>query len=174
MATNRKIIQQENLNRYDENSEEHMLLVTNVRSLKKPPSPKPKGKKLPLREAKNNANKALSDTALQHQSDGSSSESDISENMPIKLGPERFGCPFCSTEMPWLTSMRRHIMIHTGEKPFSCNDCGRGFIRKSDLTSHVVIHTGEKPFKCKDCGKSFNWKKACQRHELIHSREKHY
>ena len=143
MATNRKIIQQENLNRYDENSEEHMLLVTNVRSLKKPPSPKPKGKKLPLREAKNNANKALSDTALQHQSDGSSSESDISENMPIKLGPERFGCPFCSTETSRSHDMRRHIMIHTGEKPFTCNVCLKSFAQKTNLARHVMIHTRE-------------------------------
>ena len=168
MATNRKIIQQENLNRYDENSEEHMLLVTNVRSLKKPPSPKPKGKKLPLREAKNNANKALSDTALQHQSDGSTTESDNSENMPIKLGPERFGCPFCSTEMSWITNMRRHIMIHTGESPFSCNVCGRSFIRKTDLARHVLVHTGEQPFSCQYCGKSFIRKDRLVKHEFIH------
>ena len=167
MANDREIIQQENLNQNDENSEEHKLLVTNVRSLKKPPIPKPKGKKLPLREAKNNANKALNDTALQ-QSDGSTSESDKSKNMPIKLGPERFGCPFCSIEMSWITNMRRHIMIHTGESPFSCNVCGRSFIRKTDLARHILVHTGEQPFSCQYCGKSFIRKDRLVKHEFIH------
>ena len=139
MATNRKIIQQENLNRYDENSEEHMLLVTNVRSLKKPSSPKPKGKKLPLREAKNSA---LNDATIL-QSNNTTSESDDSKSNPIKLGPEKFGCPFCSTETSRSHDMRRHIMIHTGEKPFTCNVCLKSFAQKTNLARHVMIHTRE-------------------------------
>ena len=164
MATDREIIQQENLNQNDENSEEHMLLVTNVRSLKRPPSPKPKGRKLPLRETKNDANKAFNDTAVQQ------SESDNSKNLPIKLGPERFGCPFCSTKMQQLSDMKRHIMTHTGEKPFTCNDCGHSFIRKWDLARHTFIHTGERPFSCNICGKSFNRKSHLATHELIHTK----
>ena len=167
MANDPEIIQQENLNQNDEDSEEHNLLVTNVRSLKKPSSPKPKGKKLPLREAKNNAN---NDTAL-HQSDGSTSESDKSKNMPIKLGPKRFGCPFCSTVMQTHSRVKRHVLTHTGEKPFTCNDCGKRFTRKANLEQHLSIHTGERPFSCKECGKTFNWKNCLATHELIHSRD---
>ena len=167
MAIDREIIQQENLNQNDENSEEHKLLVTNVRSLKKPSNPMPKGKELPMREAKNNA---FNDTAFQ-QSDGSTSESDKSKTMPIKLGPKRFGCPFCSTEMSVITNMRSHILTHTGEKPFTCNDCWKSYAQKVNLEQHVSTHTGERPFKCKDCGKSFNWKKCLIRHELIHNRD---
>ena len=140
-----------------ENSEEHPLLVTNVQSLNQPT--KTKVKKLPLDEAENDANKP--------QSDGSDTISN-SENVPIRHGPNQFGCPFCPKLMQYFAQMKLHIRSHTGEKPFSCEDCGKRFSQKSHLTTHRLIHTGEKPFICKLCGKAFNNRGNLFQHNLSH------
>ena len=144
-----------------ENHEELPLLVTNAQSLNEPP--KPKVEKLPLDEAENDANKP--------QSDGSNTISN-SENVPIRHGPNQFGCPYCLKMMQSFTNMKSHIRKHTGEKPFECNDCGKRFYRKDMLDLHRLNHTGEKPFECSDCGKRFNQKKNLDRHRLIHTGEK--
>ena len=168
MANDREIFKEEKFNQNNDYLEEHTLLVTNVRSLNEPPSPVPNVKKLPLREAKNNANKALS-SAANPQSDGTTSESENSMAKPVKLGPEKFGCPFCSSKMTDWTGMKRHIMTHTGEKPFSCDYCEKRFIMRNHLTRHRMIHTGEQPYSCEHCGKSFNRKDHLAKHRLIHN-----
>ena len=141
-----------------------MFLVTNVRSLKEEIElSKTKGKKQPLREAKNAANKLMVESALSEPDVNSDSdtgdESNPAEegnktktkNVPIKLGAQKYGCPFCSKIMPYSHKMERHIRTHTGEKPYACNECGKGFAQKSGLKVHMMIHTGEKPFSCNFC-----------------------
>ena len=144
-----------------ENSEELPLLVTNVQSLNQPP--KTKVKKLPLDEAENDANKP--------QSVGSNTISN-SENVPIRHGPNQFGCPFCPKLMQYFANMKLHITMHTGERPFECQTCGKTFRLKGNLEKHRLTHTGEKPFECKECGKRFNQKGHLTTHMLIHTGEK--
>ena len=141
-----------------------MFLVTNVRSLKEEIElSKTKGKKQPLREAKNAANKLMVESALSEPDVNSESdtgdESNPAEegnktktrNEPIKLGARKFGCPFCSKIEPVPAKVMIHIRTHTGEKPYACNECGKGFAQKSGLKVHMMIHTGEKPFSCNFC-----------------------
>ena len=142
-----------------ENSEEPPLPVTNVQFLDE--TTKSKVKKLD--EAENDANKP--------QSDDSNTISN-SENVPIGLGPDKFGCPFCPKLMKKAFNMKVHIMTHTGEKPFSCNDCGKCFSIKSNLAKHTLVHTGEQPFECEVCGQKFGRKGHLDRHSIVHTEEK--
>ena len=59
---------------------------------------------------------------------------------PIKLGPKKYGCPFCSKTTPNAKDMKKHSLIHTGEKPFSCSFCKKCFNQKSNLKTHIVKH----------------------------------
>ena len=76
-----------------------------------------------------------------------SSESDIEneskENQdylgkePVRLGPQKYGCPFCSQTRRTPIDMKRHIMKHTGEKPFACDFCDHKTSLKANLKTHV-------------------------------------
>ena len=163
-----------------------MLLVTNVRSLNEENElSKTKGKRQPLREAKNAANKLMVENALLEPD--VNSDSDIgdesnfakkgdktyNENAPIKLGAHKYGCPFCSKLMPHSGHMKQHILTHTGENPFNCNECGAAFRHKHTLKRHNMIHTGERPsFICNDCGAAFNQKTTLKDHIMTHTGER--
>ena len=137
-----------------------------------------KAHRQPLREAKNAANRNIAETAMLEPGDDFSSESEIEDasnpceegnktktkNQPIKLGPMKYSCPFCSKIMPTPYNMKRHILTHTGEQPFICNVCGRAFNAKHHLKRHTFIHTGEKPFFCSKCDKGFTTKDNLQYH----------
>ena len=59
----------------------------------------------------------------------------------IKLGPNKYACPYCSKVMKTQWLIQRHIVVHTGEKPFVCNSCDYRTNRKSSLESHIYrIH----------------------------------
>ena len=154
-----------------------MFLVTNVRSLKEEIElSKTKGKKQPLREAKNAANKLMVESALSEPDVNSESDTGDESNpavkrnktkikdVPIKLGAKKYGCPFCSKIEPVPAKMTIHIRTHTGEKPYACKECGRAFAQKCDLTNHVMIHTGEKPFSCNFCNYSCIQRGSLKRH----------
>ena len=59
------------------------------------------------------------------------------EFKPIRFGPSRFGCPFCSKMTQSQMDMKRHIRSHTGEKPFACPHCPHMCTLKSNLTKHI-------------------------------------
>ena len=158
-----------------ESSNETLFLVTNVRSLRneaksscsKTPLAKPKlfATKNPTSSSENESSKTKvqkqpqrksklkAKTAMSKSEDNLSSESETGNpgKEPIKLGPMKYGCPFCSKTMPIPCNMKMHISTHTGEKPFSCNECGKAFNVKQNLIRHTMIHTGEKPFSCEFC-----------------------
>ena len=60
------------------------------------------------------------------------------QTLPIKMGPNLFGCPFCQSTHKRNWAMKRHILSHTGEKPFSCNYCPYSYSRKDKLKEHTV------------------------------------
>ena len=60
------------------------------------------------------------------------------QNAPIKLGPGRFACPYCSKISNQKSHMQDHIYHHTGEKPFPCPHCHYACYKKSDLKKHVA------------------------------------
>ena len=134
-----------------ENSEKPSLLVTNVQSLKKP-----------------NTSKHESDPRSESDTENRSNASEENEENlgkePIKLGPQKYGCPFCSKIMQKPSEVKKHIRIHTGEKPFSCNECGKAFNVKQNLNQHILTHTGEKPFSCEFCEHKTNQKAHLEKH----------
>ena len=88
---------------------------------------------------------------------------------PIRLGPQKYGCPFCTKSMQNGCMMKLHIRTHTGEQPFECETCGKTFSQKGSRDRHNLIHTGEKPFECDDCGKRFSRNEHLERHnKLVH------
>ena len=100
----------------------------------------------PLRESKKQANRVLAENAVSESEDDSDSENESNAarnhenlgNEPIKLGPQKYGCPFCSKIMRSPSDMKRHILTHTGEKPFSCNKCEMSFNLKGNLKTHMM------------------------------------
>ena len=93
------------------------------------------------------------------------------KNEPIRLGPNRYGCPFCTRIMISSHKMKVHIWTHTGEKPFTCNECNKAFNQQSTLTRHMKIHTGEKPFSCPFCDYSCIQKGDLKKHVIsVHTK----
>ena len=139
---------------------------------------KTQAQRRPLREAKNVANRNITETAIMEPGDDFSSESEIEDesnppkegnktktkNEPVKLGFQKYGCPFCSKILPFSYHMKRHILSHTGEQPFKCDVCGKAFNRKDNLNVHALIHTGEKPFSCEFCEFKTNQKSILNKH----------
>ena len=117
-------------------------------------------KELPLNEAKDDPNKP--------HYDDFNTISNSNENVPIRHGPKKFGCPFCPKLLEKSATMKLHIMAHTGEKPFECNNCGKKFSQKSSLESHELAIHGDKLFECNDCGKKFYQKVHLKHHRLRH------
>ena len=86
--------------------------------------------------SQNNAN-LEPETRKSFVANSGNEESNLFGNVPIKLGPQKYGCPFCSKFMQTPSKMKLHIMTHTGEKPFVCNICEKCYSRKDALQYHL-------------------------------------
>merc|ERR1739848_794854 len=59
----------------------------------------------------------------------------------IKLGDQKFACPFCTVVMKTPHKIQEHIRVHTGEKPFQCLYCNQKFTQGSSRSRHMrTIH----------------------------------
>lgn len=90
------------------------------------------------------------------------------------LGDRPHHCLECGKTFRLISSLKKHIRIHTGEKPYPCGVCGRRFRESGALKTHLRIHTGEKPYSCSECGNHFRHLDGLRKHRRTHTGEKPY
>ncbi|XP_013824160.2 PREDICTED: transcriptional repressor CTCFL isoform X2 [Capra hircus] len=84
-----------------------------------------------------------------------------------------FHCDFCKFSSSRVSSLNRHVKIHSTEKPHVCHLCLKAFRTVTLLRNHVNTHTGTRPHKCADCDMAFVTSGELVRHRRYkHTHEK--
>ncbi|XP_029928867.1 zinc finger protein 708-like [Myripristis murdjan] len=81
-------------------------------------------------------------------------------------------CQTCGKTLKNLTSLRKHMVLHTGKRPYACEECGSTFRDPSTLRKHMNIHTQVKPHECEVCKKKFSEAGILRKHMIVHTGEK--
>ena len=67
--------------------------------------------------------------------------SETVDKSPVK-GPSKSKvkpvCGICGKKFVCVTTMKRHLVIHTGEKPYECNLCGKQYTQKGNLRVRLI------------------------------------
>ncbi|XP_031637858.1 zinc finger protein 287-like [Contarinia nasturtii] len=77
----------------------------------------------------------------------------------------QYQCIVCKYTTDNLSSLKKHMLIHSDEKPFQYRVCSKTFKRKYHFCQHLRIHTKQLPFACSKCGHRFAVEIDKQSHE---------
>uniref|UniRef100_A0A3P9QIR1 Si:ch1073-224n8.1 n=1 Tax=Poecilia reticulata TaxID=8081 RepID=A0A3P9QIR1_POERE len=55
----------------------------------------------------------------------------------------------------------------SADRPHHCLECGKTFRLISSLKKHIRIHTGEKPYPCAVCGRRFRESGHLKHHHVV-------
>jgi len=89
-----------------------------------------------------------------------------------RLKDKPYICAYCGQLFRYMSSLTRHLVIHSGEKRYVCQICNKAFTQEAHLKTHSILHTGEKPFHCNVCPMSFSRKGNLKRHLQVHKGSK--
>lgn len=89
-----------------------------------------------------------------------------------RLKEKPYICAYCGQPFRYMSSLTRHLVVHSGEKRYVCQICNKAFTQEAHLKTHSILHTGEKPFHCNMCPMSFSRKGNLKRHLQVHKGSK--
>lgn len=68
-----------------------------------------------------------------------------------KNGAKMYTCPHkgCGMELPTLSRIKRHYIVHTKLRPFRCmnKECGKRFSRKDNMLQHYKVHCSHNSYR---------------------------
>jgi uncharacterized Zn-finger protein len=88
------------------------------------------------------------------------------------LKEKPYMCAYCGHSFRYMSSLTRHLVVHSGEKRYVCHICNKAFTQEAHLKTHSILHTGEKPFLCNICLMAFSRKGNLKRHLQVHKGNK--
>jgi len=88
------------------------------------------------------------------------------------LKEKPYMCAYCGQSFRYMSSLTRHLVVHSGEKRYVCHICSKAFTQEAHLKTHSILHTGEKPFHCNICPMAFSRKGNLKRHLQVHKGNK--
>jgi uncharacterized Zn-finger protein len=88
------------------------------------------------------------------------------------LKEKPYVCAYCGQSFRYMSSLTRHLVVHSGEKRYVCDICNKAFTQEAHLKTHSILHTGEKPFHCNICLMAFSRKGNLKRHLQVHKGNK--
>uniref|UniRef100_A0A8C4JTQ3 Transcriptional repressor CTCFL-like n=1 Tax=Dromaius novaehollandiae TaxID=8790 RepID=A0A8C4JTQ3_DRONO len=101
--------------------------------------------------------------------------SSLNRHVKIHSDEKRHVCHLCLKAFRTATLLRNHVNAHTGTRPYKCSDCDMAFVTSGELARHRRYkHTLEKPFKCSICKYSSVEASKLKRHIRSHTGERPY
>ena len=86
------------------------------------------------------------------------SDNDLMKDTSVttdESGNSSYNCNKCKVSFPRMTDLQMHTFTHYRKK-HRCPACSKEFYNLSSVKRHMIIHTRLKPFKCPRCNRAFN------------------
>ena len=95
--------------------------------------------------------------------------SSLKRHMQLHTGQFRYYCELCRKGFNNDTNFKTHMRGHEGKR-YKCEYCDKSYSNEINLKYHLSVHTGQYRLHCSLCGKGFNEKKLYESHVKGHTR----